>query len=139
DPQRCMLAFLAGDFEQAVRLMPQAQLSIDRFDEPEELLLLLTRTVLAVIHYERGAGAAASETLDSLKTDAEHTLPEILAPLIRTRVLCLEHSGSLEQADLLLERAAVQARQQNAKRLSLYLAALRLEMATRRGSTIAVT
>jgi LuxR family transcriptional regulator, maltose regulon positive regulatory protein len=134
DPQRCMLAFLAGDFDESLRLMPKATARrLDKFDDPEELLLFMTRSLLGVINYERGAFQEALEATDSVPLNPERTLAEILALCIRTKVLCHEALGSPTRADTELQNAFVDARRQNASRLLMYLTALKTEIHSRRG------
>jgi LuxR family transcriptional regulator, maltose regulon positive regulatory protein len=134
NPQRSMLAFLAGDFDAAPTFMRHSDdRRLDRFEEPEELLTQLTKTLLAVLQYERGELTESAETLASVRIDPEWSLPEILALSTRTRVLLAEHGGDRMETGLLIDQACNEARQQDARRYALFLTALRLELRARRG------
>jgi LuxR family maltose regulon positive regulatory protein len=134
NPQRGWLAFLEGDLDAALGFLARPQLKrIDRFAEPEPLLAQLSNVLVAVIHYERNEIDQAYAIIDGVFVDPDRTLPETWALTCRIRVLSLEALGRNGEADHVLSHEENQARRRDARRLSLIIAALRLEVGIRRG------
>ena len=137
NPQRGLLAFLDGRFDRAVAFLARpADKRIDGFAEPEVLLAQLSKTLLAVMHYERDEIDAAAALIEDLVTDPDQTLPEILALALRVRVMCLEARGQGGHADVVLRYETKEATQRDSRRLIRYLGALKLELRVRRAALI---
>lgn len=133
NPQRGLLAFLSGDFDGAVAFLTRsADLQLDRFAEPEELLAELSQALLAVIAYERGEIDDAMAMLSGWEVELDATIPEVPPLTLRVRAQCLQTLGRPTEADELLGNALVQATRHGAGRLVHYLEALRLELLIRR-------
>jgi LuxR family maltose regulon positive regulatory protein len=133
NPQRGMLEFLGGDYDKAQLLFERcAELRLDHFAEPEVLLAQLSKALLGMVLYERGRLDDALLLIEGLRTDLDASLPEIVALSYRTRVLAAERLRGRDIADALLDEAFLQARKRDARRLLVYLAALRLELHHRR-------
>lgn len=135
NPQRGLLAFLCGDFDSARRILERsADLRPDHFAEPELLMAQLSKALLAVILHERGRLEDALLLVDGLRTDPDATFPEILALSYRTRILCTEKVHGPAEADALLAEGFAQARLRDARRLVVYLQAIRLQLVHGRGA-----
>lgn len=133
NPQRGMLEFLEGDFDKAQLLFERcADLRLDHFAEPEVLLSQLSKALLGTVLYERGRLDDALLLIEGARTDMDASLPEIVALSYRTRVLSAERLRDRDIADALLDEAFLQARKRDARRLVVYLRALRLEVLHRR-------
>jgi LuxR family maltose regulon positive regulatory protein len=140
NPQRGLLAFLAGEFDQAVALLTRsADLRLDRFAEPELLLAQLSKALLAVILYERNNIDEAAEVIAGLRVDMDATVPEVPPLALRIRSLCARARGQYAEADRILGDALLQAERRGARRLCQYIAALRLELSARPGTTTPVS
>ncbi len=136
NPQRGLLAFLAGNFEEAIGYLarpPDKQ--VDRFAEPEVLLAQMSKALLALMHYERDDVDAARALIDDLVVHPNQTLPEIFALAQRVRVLCLEVGGDPGAADVVLRNELKEARHRDSKRLVWYLRTLDWEIRVRRGES----
>ena len=133
NPQRGLVAFLAGDFDAALGFLARApEKRSDRFAEPEPLLAQLSKVLLATIHYERNEIEESYRITDSLILDPDRTFPESWALACRTRALCLEALGRQREADHVLAHEENQAKRRDAKRLGYIISALRLELSIRR-------
>jgi LuxR family maltose regulon positive regulatory protein len=133
NPQRGMLEFFDGNFDKAQLLFERcAELRLDHFAEPEVLLAQLAKALLGMVFYERGRLDDALLLIEGLRTDLDASLSEIVALSYRTRVLSAERLRGRDIADALLEEAFLQARKRDARRLLVYLRALRLELLHRR-------
>jgi ATP/maltotriose-dependent transcriptional regulator MalT len=129
NPQRGLLAFLSGEYDEARRYLERtADLRPDHFAEPELLMVQLSKALIAAMLHERGRLEDALAVLDGLRTDLDAGFAEILALDVRTRILCTEQVRGPEAADRLLAEALQQARQRDAWRLVLYLKAVRLQL-----------
>lgn len=138
NPQRGMLEFLSGDFDKAQMFLERsAELRLDHFQEPEVLLAQLCKALLGMILYERGRLEDALTLIEGLRTDFDASLPEILTLSCRIRVLCTEKLRSPADADALINDGLLQAGRRGARRLVVYLQALRLELLQRRGVAVA--
>ncbi|HUI59577.1 MAG TPA: LuxR C-terminal-related transcriptional regulator [Steroidobacteraceae bacterium] len=135
NPQRGWIAFLGGDPDGAIGYLARSpQRIIDRFAEPEPMLALLGKVIVATIHYERNDPAEAGLLLDTVIVDPDRVMPETWALACRTRALCLEALGRPREADHVLTHEGSQARRRDARRLGLIVSALRLELAVRRSA-----
>jgi len=132
-PQRGWIAFLSGDLDGALGHLARAPpRGLDRFSEPEPMLALLGKTLVATILYERNETLEAIQLLDSVIVDPDRVMPETWALACRTRALCLEALGRPREADHVLLQEESQARRRDARRFGLIVAALRMELLTRR-------
>jgi len=132
-PQRGLLAFLSGDYDAACALLTHKPgQRVDRFSEPEPLLVQLSTAILATIHYERNEPEAAWHLANQLIIDADRTFPETWALGVRARVLSLEALGRHEEADRTLGQEMNVARTRDAARMTLFLGAIDLELRLRR-------
>jgi LuxR family transcriptional regulator, maltose regulon positive regulatory protein len=137
NPQRSLLAFLAGDFDNAeVFLERSVHLRLDSYGEPELLMVQLCKALSATILYERGAINEAYARIEGLRTDFDASFPEILALSYRARLLCTEALCGPLDADRVLSETLIQAHKRAAHRFGLYLRALELEILHRRGSSV---
>ena len=133
NPQRGMLEFLGGDFDKAQLLFERcAELRLDHFAEPEVLLSQLSKALLGMLLYERGRLDDALLLIEGLRTDLDASLAEIVVLSYRCRVLSAERLRGRDIADAILDEAFLQARKRDARRLLVYLRALRLELLHRR-------
>ncbi len=131
-PQRGLLAFLAGDYDGACTLLTRSPgQRIDRFAEPEPLLVPLSTTILAAVHYERNELEAACRLVEFLAIDADRTFPEAWALAVRTRVMSLEALGRRDEAGRALLRDVNTARMHDARRMLIYLDAIDVELRLR--------
>ena len=133
-PQCGLLAFLGGDFDRAIGFLARpTDQQVDRFAEPEVLLVQMSRALLAVMHYERDEIDTARALAEDLVVDAHQTLPEIYALTQRMRILCLEAVGDRGGADVILRHELKEATQRDSQRLVWYLRMLETELRWRRG------
>ena len=136
NPQRGLLAFLAGDMDAALRYLDRRpDRSTDHFNEPEPLLAQLSAVLVATIHYERSELERAHQILDGLIVDPDRTFPETWALSARLRAVCLDALGRRPEADHVLAEESLRARRRAATRLGLIIEAAQLELAVRRGAT----
>jgi len=134
NPQRGLLAFLAGELDQAVTLLTRsADLCLDRFAEPELLLAQVSKALLAVIFYERNNIEGAADVIAGLRVDMDAAAPEVPPLALRIRCLCAQARGEHAEADRILSEALLQAERRGARRLCQYVTALRTELSARRG------
>ncbi|MBS0613490.1 MAG: hypothetical protein JSS24_10000, partial [Proteobacteria bacterium] len=135
-PQRGLLAFLSGDYDAACALLTHKPgQRVDRFSEPEPLLVQLSTAILATIHYERNEPEAAWHLTNQLLIDADRTFPETWALGVRARVLSLEALGRREETDRTLLQEMHIARTRDASRLMLFLQAIDSELRLRRAES----
>ena len=135
-PQRGLLAFLSGDYDSACALLTRKPGQyVDRFSEPEPLLVQMSSAVLATIHYERNEPEAAWHLTSQLLIDADRTFPETWALGVRARLLSLEALGRREETDRTLVQEMRVARTRDASRLLLFLQAIDLELRLRRAES----
>jgi DNA-binding CsgD family transcriptional regulator len=129
NPQRGLLAFLAGELGQAVSLLTRsADLRLDGFAEPEPLLAQVSKALLAVIQYERNNIEDAADVIAGLRVDMDATVPEVPPLALRIRALCARARGQSAETGNILGEALLQAQRRGARRLCQYIEALRMEL-----------
>ena len=132
-PQRALVAFLAGDYDAACALLARSPgKPVDRFAEPEPLLVQLSTAMLATIHYERNELDAAWRLARDLAVDPDRVFPETWALTARARILSLEALGQAIEADRVLAQERSVAHAYDAPRMLILLDAVDLELRVRR-------